>query len=605
MIRTSRTEWFHRAGWGLFMHFLAEAPGGNNANWGEVNVKSWNQQVDAFDVEKLAAQLHEVKAGYFYLTLGQNSGYFCSPNTTYDRLTGRNAATSRCSRRDLVAEMFQALGKYNIPMMVYLPTHAPMHDVEATMALKCVPPWRFVSWSPKNPEEMAAARDTDSRIRTFQRNWEAIIREWSLRWGNNVRGWWFDGCYFADKIYDFPDEPNFSSFAAAVRAGNPGSMVCWNPGVVTSGSTISTEEDYTSGECNDPDQAVCLGPWVGQARSHVLSYIGKSWCDPHIRFNAAELVTITSNVTDNGGVFTWDVPFDHSNGSLTPEAFAVLRDFSLKMASRKPEPLPAIPIVNIKTDDRISPDHDEATVRITLSNPHDKAINGQITFQFNPDSAFEPLPPLEYSLDAAESTSHIVRIKTTPAISDALCAELICSSRGIKQKFHFPCHGVIRGSDISRRFPIRDAKGKTLAQIGIELKEDRLYLKGTVYDSTPKVMPVPWQGSGLELFIMPGDDFTRMRQLFLTPPDDGKPAALTSCCRNEYVALPDSPFSVTTVCDGYEIEVSIPLSSIGTPEFIGLEMQLTVSRPEGYLRRTMFGSTSAFASPENYATVKY
>eukprot|EP01046_Picozoa_sp_COSAG06_P043602 COSAG06_NODE_5739_length_3299_cov_19.417813_1_plen_24_part_10 len=24
----------------------------------------------------------------------------------------------------------------------------------------------------------------------MQRNWEAIIREWSLRWGDLVDGWW-------------------------------------------------------------------------------------------------------------------------------------------------------------------------------------------------------------------------------------------------------------------------------------------------------------------------------------------------------------------------------------------------------------------------------
>ena len=41
------------------------------------------------------------------------------------------------------------------------------------------------------------------------------------RWGQKVWGWWFDGCYFADAMYRHPDAPNFASFAAAAKAGNP------------------------------------------------------------------------------------------------------------------------------------------------------------------------------------------------------------------------------------------------------------------------------------------------------------------------------------------------------------------------------------------------
>jgi alpha-beta hydrolase superfamily lysophospholipase len=37
---------------------------------------------------------------------------------------------------------------------------------------------------------------------------EAVIREWSLRWGKNVSGWWTDGCYHADKMYRHADAPD-------------------------------------------------------------------------------------------------------------------------------------------------------------------------------------------------------------------------------------------------------------------------------------------------------------------------------------------------------------------------------------------------------------
>ena len=47
------------------------------------------------------------------------------------------------------------------------------------------------------------------------------------RWGKKVAGWWFDGCYFPDSMYRSADPPNFPSFAAAARSGNPDSCVTW------------------------------------------------------------------------------------------------------------------------------------------------------------------------------------------------------------------------------------------------------------------------------------------------------------------------------------------------------------------------------------------
>ena len=48
------------------------------------------------------------------------------------------------------------------------------------------------------------------------------MREWSLRWGDKIGGWWIDGCYFADEMYRHPDAPNFASFTAALKAKQAG-----------------------------------------------------------------------------------------------------------------------------------------------------------------------------------------------------------------------------------------------------------------------------------------------------------------------------------------------------------------------------------------------
>ncbi len=53
----------------------------------------WNQLVDGFDAETLARQIHEAGAGWFMLTIGQNSGHYCSPNATYRRISAESVVS--------------------------------------------------------------------------------------------------------------------------------------------------------------------------------------------------------------------------------------------------------------------------------------------------------------------------------------------------------------------------------------------------------------------------------------------------------------------------------------------------------------------------------
>ena len=310
------TDWFHEAKWGLFMHFLAAPASGGAADFG---VDEWNRQVDAFDVDRLAGQLAEAGAGYFYLTLGQNTGYYCSPNATYDALVGRTP--SRLSRRDLVADLHRALTPLGIRTMVYLPSHAPAHDLEAISRLRCTPPFECPRWSYR-PDSYSAEEGarTDARVSEFQRYWESIIREWSERWRESVQGWWFDGCYYADQMYREPDAPNFASFAAAAKAGNPASLVAFNPGVKCPVISWSDVEDYTAGEISE-----CLpvsterspkSRFVEGAQYHILSYLGASWGRGSLRFPDELVVGFTRHVNSVGGVVTWDVPVGE-RGTLT------------------------------------------------------------------------------------------------------------------------------------------------------------------------------------------------------------------------------------------------------------------------------------------------
>ena len=328
---TARTEWFRDAKWGVFVHYLAGLPSADDPEG--TTPAEWNARIDGFDVEGLVRQLVEIQAGYFFITLGQNSGFFLSPNATYDRLVQRTP--SRLSRRDLVADLGKALATAGIPLLVYLPSHAPAYDPVAVEGLACTPSWDASAWSLK-PGTYRVVPGTDERLSVFQRNWEAIMREWSERWGQSVSGWWFDGCYHADRMYRHPDPPNFESFAAAAKAGNPEALVAFNPGVKVPVIRHSEFEDYTAGEIAGALPVTMDSQWgraskpetywgmpirrfVDGAQYHVLTFMGPYWCRGLPRFPDDLVTGYTRHINSLEGVISWDVPT--SRAGLIPEPF--------------------------------------------------------------------------------------------------------------------------------------------------------------------------------------------------------------------------------------------------------------------------------------------
>lgn len=313
------TEWFARRRWGVFCHYLGAAP--STAGGAELTAAAWNAQVDAFDVPGLVSQLVRVGAPCFWLTIGQNSGHYLAPNPTYDALTG--IAPSKCSRRDLVTELAAALAVHDIPLCVYLPSGAPAADPVAVERLE----W---AWGYEGSWPAWGTPRTGARLAPFQRKWEAIIRYWSRRWGPRVKGWWIDGCYFADEMYRHPDAPNFASLAAALKAGNPEAIVAFNPGVKVPVVCHSEHEDFTAGEISTAFPE-CPGDCVGGARYHVLSYLGHTWCGGEApRFPDAFVAGYTRHVNDRGGIVTWDVPIERS-GRIPEPYLAQLEALGLSL----------------------------------------------------------------------------------------------------------------------------------------------------------------------------------------------------------------------------------------------------------------------------------
>jgi hypothetical protein len=179
--------------------------------------------------------------------------------------------------------------------MVYLPAGAPAGDRAARESLQ----WQNGPYP----------------NREFQLKWEQVIREWSLRWGDKVVGWWFDGCYWPNTMYRSKEAPNFESFATAARAGNADSIVAFNPGVVPRIISVTPHEDYTASEINDPNRVEIRRAVDGRidgAQVHILSFLGQRWGMGSLRFTTEQVVEWSRKIAEAGGVITWDVPIQKS-----------------------------------------------------------------------------------------------------------------------------------------------------------------------------------------------------------------------------------------------------------------------------------------------------
>ncbi|MEI6578555.1 MAG: hypothetical protein WCN92_03730, partial [Eubacteriales bacterium] len=151
------TDWFHDSKYGLFVHYLFSS---------EADFASFN-------AEAFAAAVNETGAKYAVMTLGQNSGYFCSPNAVYENYIGVAPGTY-CSVRDIPMEAANALAVYGIKLMLYLPSQGPSAAGDTI------------------PKALGATERHDETNwyinETYADRWSKVIREWSGRYCDKVAG---------------------------------------------------------------------------------------------------------------------------------------------------------------------------------------------------------------------------------------------------------------------------------------------------------------------------------------------------------------------------------------------------------------------------------
>lgn len=214
-----RAEWL--TGHGLMVHWIAPGPFPREGE----RERDVNRAVDAFDVAGFLEDFDRTGAKWLIFTVGQNSGFYASPNAVLDRLAG----PGRCSRRDLVLELAQALHARGKRFIAYLPCEVR-------------------GQSPEIHEAFGWTQERNTAQPEFQRRYLEFVREWAERWGRFVDGWFFDGCYTWDclpnHLFDYP------AWFDTARAGNAERLITFNDGCFCLGITepVHPDFDYLSGE---------------------------------------------------------------------------------------------------------------------------------------------------------------------------------------------------------------------------------------------------------------------------------------------------------------------------------------------------------------------
>lgn len=307
-----KTDRFYSSKWGVFTHYLANI---QNCKTGD----DWAKMTESFDAKKVAEQLHEVGAKYYFITLQQGDRFMLAPNSTYDRITGYKPGEA-CSKRDIVADLLEELDKYGIDLYLYYTGDGPHFDKQAGEAMGLYDPC----------DTLYGVHYPIPVSETFVKNWTAVLEEYAVRYGDRVKGWWIDGMY----DYFGYNEEYINYYKRAVRKGNPNAIVAFNNGVKGANEQNWGNGDFITGESIDFAH-IPVGRFRMGAQNHKLITLGFNpnsenpdnmcgWRSKRTICSKEFLRAYVSKANKNGAVITLDIWID-ADGSFDPQQMEALK----------------------------------------------------------------------------------------------------------------------------------------------------------------------------------------------------------------------------------------------------------------------------------------
>jgi hypothetical protein len=254
--------------------------------------KSYEQAVNDFDVDKFADMVAGTGAGFIAFATSWSTYYFPAPLKTWARV-----APGQTTKRDLIAELADALNKRGIQLMIYY--HVGRTDKDF--------------WTGPG------ARSMDKPA--YFKEWEETIREIGLRYGSKLAGWWFDD----GTTFYYPLQAPWKQLTEAAKAGNPARVIGYNSWILPKTTEF---QDFACGEGGFPDRLV-------NEDELPIGGTGIYLSGPQKGLQAT--VTLP-NEGGNWGHIPADTPIPPPNSS-TPEMIAYFQ----KAVARK-----LVPIVNLE-----------------------------------------------------------------------------------------------------------------------------------------------------------------------------------------------------------------------------------------------------------------
>ncbi len=320
-VRDRNIKAFRERKWGVMCHYLHHHQNNpkhfSNEGVGET---AFSDMIDAFDVQGLAKQLHEMGAGYLLFTIMQGTQYMCAPNETYDKITGYKAGEA-CSKRDLPLELYEELKKYDIDLYLYFTGDGPHKDEQGGRAIgyydgdkhetmhACAVEW-IEKHSFSSDDYKGICDDK------FIQNWSSVLKEYAERYKGKIKGWWIDGCY---RYFGYTDE-NLKIYRDVLKNADENYLITFNDGFPLEEEIFhhreprqhrySVWEDYTAGETVAfnifPD-----GPYIGGSQWHIASTLsGRTkesfgWNDADVCYSLEFMQKYLETVWAQGGVVTF------------------------------------------------------------------------------------------------------------------------------------------------------------------------------------------------------------------------------------------------------------------------------------------------------------
>jgi hypothetical protein len=333
-LASSNTDWMRQAKFGIFMHYqyrimlgysVATKPSFPKAT--EMSAAGWNQFVDGFDVQGFAKQMGEAKAGWVVFCLDDH--YFawpCAPNKTFDDFTGY-AAGEKCSQRDLIMELADALDAKGVKLVVYFAgLNGYMKEPKVLAGLMDEPGGR----GGINEKKPPSAETRGRRL--------AVLKEYADRYKDRIAGWWFDGMEL-NSYAAAPDD--WSMVASIVRGPNPLAAIAFSYGPNEHACVRPGVDDFTGGDTWTKQDLLRLTPRHSPAQNGILWH-GKIYCGnvyhgqgSSNQFTDDQLIQWIKTCNSEGGVCTLDWPFDPKTGLLKDFGFAQLKTVSEAVNSKQ------------------------------------------------------------------------------------------------------------------------------------------------------------------------------------------------------------------------------------------------------------------------------